>query len=184
MDLYLVRHCQAEGQAPEAPLTAAGRAQAEQLADFLVGADIRRIVSSPFARARQSIEPLARRLGIPIETDDRLAERVLCPEPLPDWRDRLRASFDDPDFCLPGGESGRTATERGVAAIQDALRRHDGSLALVTHGNLLALLLRHFDGRVGFEEWQALTNPDVFRVSIGDSAGRIHRVWTDQAAAP
>jgi 2,3-bisphosphoglycerate-dependent phosphoglycerate mutase len=184
MDLYLVRHCQAEGQAPEAPLTAVGRAQAEQLADFLESANIRHIVSSPFARARRSIEPLARRLGIPIEIDVRLAERVLCPEPIPDWRGRLRASFDDPDLCLPGGESARTATERGVAAIRDALRAHDGPVILVTHGNLLALLLRHFDGRVGFDEWQALTNPDVFRVSIGGSGGRIHRVWTVDAPSP
>ena len=40
--------------------------------------------------------------------------------------------------------------------------------SIVTHGNLLALLLRHFDGRVGFAAWEALTNPDVYRVTLGN----------------
>ncbi|MBD2682778.1 MULTISPECIES: histidine phosphatase family protein [Nostoc] len=51
-----------------------------------------RVISSPFTRAYQSIAPLAERLGLSIETDNRLAERVLCATALADWRERL-ASF-------------------------------------------------------------------------------------------
>src|SRR5207245_4789289 len=59
--LYLVRHCRAAGQAPEAPLTAEGLAQAERLADVLAPLAPDRILSSPFRRAVQSVEPLAAR---------------------------------------------------------------------------------------------------------------------------
>jgi 2,3-bisphosphoglycerate-dependent phosphoglycerate mutase len=163
MTLYLIRHCQTSGQEPDAPLTPTGVEQAARLADALVGRGIRRIVSSPHARARQSIEPLARRLGLPVETDARLAERVLCGASIPDWRERLRASFNDPDLCLDGGESGRAAAARGVAAL-DAARAGVLPVALVTHGNLLALLLQHLDGRPGFEAWASLTAPDVYVV--------------------
>ena len=67
-------------------------AQAGLLADLLAPLGIARILSSPFVRARDSIAPLAARLGIPIETDDRLVERILTTEPLPDWRAHLARS--------------------------------------------------------------------------------------------
>jgi 2,3-bisphosphoglycerate-dependent phosphoglycerate mutase len=141
--LFLIRHCAATGQAPDAPLTSDGVQQAEALAERLAGAGIVRIVSSPYQRARDSAAPLAARLNLPVETDARLAERVLCPEPLADWR---------------------AAMVRGVAAVGDALHSTMGPVALVTHGNLLTLLLRHFDGRSGFDVWEQLRNPAVFVV--------------------
>ena len=177
MELYLVRHCQATGQALDAPLTPVGEAQAQRLADALGRRGVRRIVSSPFARARASVEPLAERLGLPIEVDDRLAERVLCASPIADWRDRLRASFDDLDLCLEGGESSRAAMARGAAALQDALAG-DRPVVVVTHGNLLALLLQHRDGRSGFAAWEGLTNPDLFAVTPS-SAACVQRIWPD-----
>jgi 2,3-bisphosphoglycerate-dependent phosphoglycerate mutase len=70
--LYVVRHCKAEGQEADAPLTLEGVAQANRLADSLAAANIERIISSPYVRATQSIAPLARRLGLAIELDVRL----------------------------------------------------------------------------------------------------------------
>src|SRR5688572_21382147 len=64
--LYLARHCQSSGQEPDAPLTALGRQQADQLGAWLLPRGIVRIVSSPYLRARQSVEPLARQLGIAV----------------------------------------------------------------------------------------------------------------------
>lgn len=176
MDLYLVRHCQATGQEPDAPLTPIGEEQAQRLADALDARGIRRIVSSPFARARASVAPLAERLGLAVELDDRLVERVLCGAPIADWRERLRASFDDLDLCLEGGESSRAAMERGAVALRDALAGRRPAI-VVTHGNLLALLLRHLDGTSGFAAWEALTTPDVFAVSVAPSPARIERIW-------
>ncbi|HEX6605825.1 MAG TPA: histidine phosphatase family protein [Chloroflexia bacterium] len=178
--LYLVRHCQAAGQDPDSPLTPEGTAQAAALARFLGRPPVDRIVSSPFLRARASIMPLARHLDLPIEIDQRLAERVLAgPDPLPDWRDHLRAGFADPDLCLPGGESSRTAQARGVAALRDILDHPAQHTVIVTHGNLLALLLQHFDGAYGFEAWQRLTNPDVFIADVQEDAAAVRRIWPE-----
>lgn len=176
--LYLVRHCQATGQEPDAPLTPDGVTQAALLADRLTPLGVDRILSSPFVRARDSIAPLAARLGIPVETDDRLIERVLTTEPLPDWRAHLARTFDDADYHLAGGESSRAATARAVAVLNEAAHHPARAAVIVTHGNLLALLLRHFDGRAGFAAWQALTNPDLYRVTLGDRAQPIMRLWT------
>ncbi|HEY7908151.1 MAG TPA: histidine phosphatase family protein [Thermomicrobiales bacterium] len=175
---YLVRHCRATGQAPDAPLTPEGMAQAGLLADLLAPRGIARILSSPFVRARDSIAPLAAWLGIAVETDDRLIERVLTTEPLPDWRLHLARSFDDDDYCLAGGESSRAATARAAAVMEEARQHPAPATVIVTHGNLLALLLRHCDGRDGFAAWEALTNPDAYCVIFEEPPQPIVRLWT------
>lgn len=117
--IYIIRHCAAEGQPPNARLTPDGEKQAEELADFLYDKQIDCIVSSPFLRAVQTIEPLSARINVKIQIDNRLRERVLSGQDLPDWLDHLRASSDDMDMCLTGGESGRKATIRVTAVIED-----------------------------------------------------------------
>lgn len=175
--LYLVRHGQATGQAPEATLTTEGMAQAQMLAEFLSGVSIDQIVSSPFTRAIQSIEPLAQRLGMEIKMDDRLIEAVLSTIDYPDWLDRLRSTFSDFDLSFEGGESSRTATERAVASINDALQSGTDSTLTVTHGRLMTLILKHFDPKYGFEDWRNLSAPDVYRVTMKDGSSEVERLW-------
>jgi 2,3-bisphosphoglycerate-dependent phosphoglycerate mutase len=175
--IYVVRHCKASGQHPDAPLTPEGARQAAQLADQLAGLSIERIVSSPFLRATQSIAPLAERLGLKIATDERLAERVLSSAELPDWMAALSATFDDLDLCYAGGESSRAAMQRAAAVAGTAASHPAHVTALVTHGNLMTLLLKHFDERIGFADWQRLTNPDVYRLRLSPTGTEIVRVW-------
>ena len=173
--LYVVRHRAATGQEPDAPLTDDGRRDAvvlaERLAGELAGAVGVRIVSGPCRRALGAIEPLATRLGLTVRVDDRLRERVLSTTPRPDRCELLRASFDDPDLHPDGGESSREAPARGDAAREEALRAGADATVVVTHGDLLTLLLRHVDGRAGFETWQGLENPDLVRIPIDGRAG-------------
>lgn len=182
--LYLVRHCQSGGQAPDSPLTALGQEQSECLATWLLPLGIVRIVSSSYLRAHQSVEPLARQLGLGVEMDDRLIERVLSTERLDDWRGRLLAAWDDHDLILPGGESSRQATQRGMAALEEIVVDDRLPVVVASHGNLISLLLHAFDGRPGFATWEQLTNPDVFEVvyaPAGDgSAARWQatRIWS------
>jgi phosphohistidine phosphatase SixA len=56
------------------PLDEKGRRQAEKLAEVLGTDDVRRVVSSPYIRCVQTVEPLAAALGLEVELDDRLAE--------------------------------------------------------------------------------------------------------------
>lgn len=176
--IYLVRHCQATGQEAEAPLTLNGEAQAEALATALAPLGITRIVASPMRRAVQSVAPLGERLGLPVETDPRLAERVLTDRPAPDWREMLAQTFADPDLCFAGGESSRAAAARGLAAVLDCLATPHAATAVVSHGCLSTLILRHFDPRFDFESWASMSTPDLFeiRLEIGGATVRHLRI--------
>lgn len=165
--LLLVRHARAGGQEPGADLTGEGHAGAAGLVPALAGLGITRIVSSPWRRAVDTASPLAAALGLLVITDDRLTERVLTGLPRADWRDRLRDSFADDTLTLPGGESGAAARDRAQAAL-DMHRDPDGVTVVVTHGNLLALLLG-----LDFDAWAALRNPDVWLWTPGGTPTRL-----------
>ncbi|BCL33860.1 histidine phosphatase family protein [Nostoc sp. MS1] len=164
--LYLVRHCQATGKNPDAPLTTEGQAQAKLLVDLLRDTGIERIISSPYVRAYQSIVPLANYLGLEIEIDHRLIERVLSPTPLDNWRKSLEETFSNLDLCFVGGESSHTAMNRGVAVVHEVLKQPINTSVIVTHGNLMTLMLKHFDQHIGYSEWANLRNPDVYYVQF------------------
>lgn len=76
--VYVVRHgCAGDkrewpGPDDDRPLDEAGIAQAGALADTLAGVPIGRIVSSPARRCRDSVVPLAHRLGREVELHDGL----------------------------------------------------------------------------------------------------------------
>jgi len=176
--LYIVRHCEAAGQEPSAPLTERGKGQAKALCAFLARFDVERIVSSPFVRAIESIKPLGARLGIAPETDPRLVERTLSAVPIADWRERLRDSFQDLDLVIEGGESSRVAMERARNAVADVLGHPAHRTVIVTHGNLMALMLKTFEDSIGFELWERLTYPDVYSVTVSETHSAVQRIWT------
>lgn len=185
LTLYLVRHCQATGQDPNAPLTATGQQQAIALADWLSERSIGRIISSPLTRAYQSIQPLAERLALTIELDDRLVERLLSPVPLDNWRKRLAETFVDLDLHFAGGESSRVAMQRGVAVIDQAIQQTAnsamGAAVIVTHGNLMALMLKYFDPQIGYADWENLQNPDVYCIQLSQGATCVKRMVLPQS---
>jgi 8-oxo-dGTP diphosphatase len=78
--VYLVRHASAghraswQGDDELRPLDERGRRQAEALVTQLAGRDFSRILSSPYVRCMQSVEPLAAARGLEVEAVDALAE--------------------------------------------------------------------------------------------------------------
>ncbi len=80
MAAYIVRHAKAgdreewEGDDRLRPLTKAGHRQAQALVDGLRNESIDKILSSPYVRCVQTVEPLATALHLPIEPRQDLEE--------------------------------------------------------------------------------------------------------------
>ena len=174
--LLLIRHCESSGPAPDAPLTSQGRVQAAALAERLAAHPIDYVVSSPHLRARATIAPFAERARLRVHLDERLAERRTSPEPLANWRELVQRSFVDPDHRAPGGESGSEARARGLAALSAVLAAGHRLPAVVSHGQLLSLVLHSIDPGFGYEEWQSLRNPDVFLLEVDGERSTFSRL--------
>lgn len=175
MTVLLVRH--AEPVAPgvpgyeenERPLSADGRRQADLLAERLMGEDISAVYSSPYPRARQTVEPLAERLGLPVTVIPDLRERLLGRGPLPDWLEHVERSWDDFSYSVVGGESSAEAQARVLAVLEPMLERHNAATAVAAgHGNLIALALHAFAPQVvDFEFWRNMPMPAVYEIRQG-----------------
>jgi len=78
--LFVVRHAKAgdrgrwTGPDHERPISPAGLRQAVALAERLAGDGVSAVTSSPSRRCVQTLEPLAERLDLKVELDDRLDE--------------------------------------------------------------------------------------------------------------
>lgn len=178
-EIYLVRHCEAEGQPPESKLTGHGIEQAIHLAKFFSHTKIDQIIASPFKRAIQSVEPTSRDKNLQIEVDDRLAERTLSTANLSNWLEDLKATYDDLSLKFEGGESSEEATSRALNVVNEVVQNDFEKIILVTHGNLMSLILSHFDDKFGFEGWRKLSNPDVFLLEFKNKEVIYKRVWQD-----
>jgi 2,3-bisphosphoglycerate-dependent phosphoglycerate mutase len=168
MKIIAVRHCKATGQESDAPLTEEGLHQAKELADFLKGYRFDSVISSPFKRAIDTIKPYAEFTHTEIKTDERLAERILSTQTDPDWdwRFHLERTYNDEHLKFPGGESTFEAKQRVHSLIKELKDADHHSVLLVTHGNLISLLINLYDPSFGFKEWGLLKNPDVFMIDI------------------
>jgi 2,3-bisphosphoglycerate-dependent phosphoglycerate mutase len=128
------------------------------------------VYSSPYPRARETVEPLAARLGLSLVMVDDLRERVLSEAGRADWLAHVRRSFADPDYALSDGESSRAAKRRVAAVLDELAGRHpDQTVAVGSHGNLIALALQLDDPAVGFDFWQAMPMPAVYTLELDRS---------------
>lgn len=156
----------------ERPLTERGHRDVGELAASLAEVDLAAIYSSPYLRAVQTVEPLARRRGLGIDLLDDLRERLVPLMPPADWRAQLERSWRDFDYKPDGGETNRNAQSRALAVL-DALRaRHArGTLALGSHGTLIALMLNAIAPTVGFAFWSEIPMPAIYRLE------RVDDIW-------
>jgi 2,3-bisphosphoglycerate-dependent phosphoglycerate mutase len=179
---YLVRHAHADWTPDEQrPLSTRGLEDAIRVADVLHAHPIDLITSSPYRRARQTVEPLATRLNLPIHQEPDLRERDLAEGDVQDFLQAVEATWRDPSFAHPGGESNTAAQQRGLAVVRRLREQHIAKhMVLATHGNLLALILQGFDLAVDFAFWSAMTMPDIYKLDFTPGSGMaIRRLWAE-----
>jgi phosphohistidine phosphatase SixA/8-oxo-dGTP pyrophosphatase MutT (NUDIX family) len=131
--LYVIRHAKAgiraawSGPDEERPLTRRGRKQARRLVERFQGLDIQRILSSPFVRCMQTVEPLAEARGLPVEVATELREGASVDELL-----RGLGTFGDrPTVVCGHGTEIRSMIDRleaGGATIEGARGIAKGSV--------------------------------------------------------
>jgi probable phosphoglycerate mutase len=154
----LVRHATGDhvgrvlaGRAPGVRLSEAGRREAERLAGRLAGRAVHAVYTSPLERARETAEPIARRLGLEPCVAPGVTELDFAL-----WSGRAIDGFaDDATWRhfnayrsgtrIPGGESMLEAQARAVDELLRLRARHDGeTVVVVSHADVIRALLGHF----------------------------------------
>ena len=177
---YLVRHAHADWTPDEnRPLSTRGREDAGRVADILEPYPIGAIYASPYRRARQTIGPLASRLGLPVCLEPDLRERELGDIATEDFFRAVERTWRDPAFAYPAGETNTAAQRRGVAVVQGLQAQYvTEHIVLATHGNLMALLLQGFHPSLDFAFWKSLTMPDIYLLRFDrDGSVAMERLW-------
>jgi probable phosphoglycerate mutase len=158
--LLLIRHAQTDaagkrltGWSQGVHLNARGHREAQGLADRLDGIPIDAIYSSPLERCRETIAPLARRRGLSIA-----ARRGLLEVDYGDWtgrtisqlrRTKLWRSVQQAPSTVrfPNGESFLGVQARADAEVGRIAGAHPaGTVAVVTHADVVRLLIAHHAG--------------------------------------
>jgi probable phosphoglycerate mutase len=139
------------GRTPGIHLNQAGKQQSEGLARKLSVLPIDAIYSGPLERTRESAEPLARKLGLPVQVADEFDElqmgawtnRAISElDLLPDWH---KWNTQRSQTTPPNGESMLQVQGRVLAKIAGLTKRFS-CIAVFTHGDVIRAALTHFLG--------------------------------------
>jgi probable phosphoglycerate mutase len=163
----------------DTPLNERGREQARALAADVAGLPIAAVYSSDLARAGETAEIVAERLGVPVRTDPRLRELHLggwegltTPEIEERYPNEIATWRDDGSTAGGGRESYAQMGERVVAALTEIAAAHPADTVLVVlHGGPIRGLLAYAAGITYREQSRLrahLANCDVVRVDFED----------------
>ncbi|KAB8138103.1 histidine phosphatase family protein [Gracilibacillus oryzae] len=180
-NLYFVRHAHSIYTPDELnrPLSERGFIDAAQVTNLLEKEEINMVVSSPYKRAVQTVEGIAKYINRNIEIIDGLKERTLTKDPAADFTFAITKVWEDFSFSWKGGESNLVAQKRGVDATYDILERYkDENVVIGTHGNLMVLIMNFFDNQYDFSFWKNLDMPDIYKLTFdGKALINVERLW-------
>ena len=189
---YLIRHATNDylneqkiaGWLPGIHLNREGRQQAEHLARRLSGEPIRAIYSSPLERARETAEPLAGKLGLPVQISEGLGEIRFG-----DWTDRSIKELDaDPHWRRWNSFRSGTRAPQGDLMIEAQARivgemirlrgeHPTAAVALVTHGDPIKAAVAYFLGTPLDSFLRIMVDPaSVSIIALDEDAARVIRV--------
>ncbi|MFT4414309.1 histidine phosphatase family protein [Fredinandcohnia humi] len=168
-NLYFVRHAHSKYTPDELqrPLSDKGIQDAQKVTDIFQNKPIDTILSSPYKRAVETVSGIASHIQKEIKIVNGFRERTLSERPVEDFSKAITYVWSNPHFSLEGGESNFTAQQRGVNATIEVLQTYKGKNIVVgTHGNIMVLIMNHFDNRYDFEFWKRLKMPDIYRLTF------------------
>ncbi|WP_274653309.1 histidine phosphatase family protein [Paenibacillus humicola] len=186
-NVYMVRHADSPfvfGEERTRGLSQEGFAAAKRAAEFFTDVEIHYIASSPYARAKQTVQTIAEQKALPIDEFEALAERAIkgldYKAPWEELLAAIRRSFEDKDFALAGGESTRQAQERAVPVLEKLLQERRGqNIVIGTHGNIMTIMMNHYDDSYGYAFWDATTKADIYKLVFdGNRLEQVERIWS------
>lgn len=180
-NLYFVRHAHSIYTSEELtrPLSERGLSDAKKVNEILQKENIDHVISSPYKRALQTVEGIAKYIGEDILIEEDSKERVLSERSVDDFNHAITQVWEDFNFSFEGGESNIEAQKRGVKLTLQVLDRfRSKNIVIGTHGNIMVLIMNHFDKKYDFNFWKQLDMPDIYKMSFDETdLKEVSRLW-------
>lgn len=184
--IYFVRHANSPftlDNERARGLSEQGIVDSNLAADLLKGEGIDIVASSTYARAIDTVKPLATLLKKEIIQYEELVERLIASVKHEISEEELlkaiESSFLDIDYCMLEGETTRQAQARAIPVIIQLLTLHKGKkIAIGTHGNIMTIIMNYFDNRYSYEFWAQTSKPDIYKLEFEDTKLKnVERLW-------
>ncbi|MFZ3590115.1 histidine phosphatase family protein [Bacillus sp. DJP31] len=167
--IYFVRHAHSTYTPEELarPLSERGLLDAIKVSHILEKENVDIVISSPYKRAIQTIDGVAKHIGKDIVLEEDFKERSLSENPVDDFGLAITKVWEEPTFAWEGGESNIMAQKRGIQASLRVLDKYEGKrIAIGTHGNIMVLIMNYFDHKYDFSFWKELEMPDIYKLTF------------------
>ncbi|WP_379147056.1 histidine phosphatase family protein [Paenibacillus sp. sgz500992] len=136
-------------------------------------------VSSPYERAILTVKPLADELHKEIIIIEELRERTIGDIGNLSFHEAKKRVYEDFQVAFVGGESSSGAQARGIQEMELLLEKYkDQTIAIGTHGDIVTLVINHYDPKYGYEFWQSTSMPNIYRLEFED--GKLSYVARDR----
>ncbi len=153
-DVYFIRHCESDrGHHDDRtrPLTPKGQKDARLVTEYLKDKRIDAVLSSPFRRAVDTVEPFAESAGLPVIPIEALRERRVDSGWIEDFDGFARRQWEDFSYKRTDGESLGEVQARMTEGLQKILMEYEGKrVAVGSHGTALSVLVHTLRPSFGF----------------------------------
>ena len=152
-ELYVLRHAtpkeDSDADNIDRPLSKLGRRQADSLVDYLSSLNFDAIYTSPYLRARETIEPLCESTGLVAKVRKGLSE-----------------SAEDEELQAVG--------KRVTRVVNAIVKEHpEGRVLVCTHGGCMWGLIATFDNTFGHKEYKKIKCPDMRQIVYENGTPRL-----------
>ena len=169
--IYFLRHADVNRSANlhfnELELSDLGLRQANGIVSYLNTLSINMVISSPFRRATQTIEPFIEKNNLDLILDERLCGRLIGEIKKDKVRDFFENSWNNFDYTVSGAETAFECIERVRELIDEIDLNCSGkNILLVSHSNPISLYLSTLgnENEVDFNWFSHLRSPSLFKI--------------------
>ena len=160
--VYFIRHAKPDISIKDdkiRPLSLEGIEKSKELVKLFKEIKIDYIYSSPFKRAIQTIEPIAKDKNIIIEVINDFRERKMSDEWIENYEEYSKKQWDDFSYKLKDGESLNEVQKRNIKELEKILLENKGKTIIIgTHGIALSTIINYYDRTFLYNNFMEIVN--------------------------
>ena len=161
------------------PLSEEGWKKAYDLIKIFENVHIDNIFSSPYKRAIQTLEPIAKNKDMEINIIDDFRERKVSDGWVDKFMEYSEKQWKDFMYKLENGESLSEVQYRNIKSLEKILEEYNGKTLIIgTHGTALSTIINFYDKTFNFDKFVEIMNimPYIVKFEFGKNSEFINRI--------